>query len=376
MGKPPTLGRPATGLGRYYMDCGWYRHPKFAGLPIEALFLFEAGVGYCTEHNTNGVMAGDIEQLSLDLGIRLSAVRKGARTLLERGRWRRREDGTIEIVGYIDHNPMAEEVTEFVEVQRARSVYGNHVRHHVNKQVRKDDCPHCRDSLASVPSEVPAKEVASEGSLSDSHGLGWAENPPPTSSLPTDNAATNGAGEPSSPGEEETLTATWQRLARHDLQQHLATGGIVRSTDGFLRKAADTRRSNLEDRALHELELQPNLDHVTLAEVLDPACGPDDAGRARAHAAAAATDARLAEQRALADWHQQADEAIGALDEDGRAQLEERARQQLADEGITDPWRAILTARQRRIVMLTPPPGDDDQASNVRPAKARSEAGW
>lgn len=138
--KPTPLGRPATGLSRYFMDCGWYRHPKFAGQPVEALFLFEAAVGYCTEHNTNGRMSGDLEQLSLDLGVKLTVVRKGARSLLDLGVWRR-ADTTIEIVGYANHNPLAEEVVEYSESQRQRGTYGNHVRHHVNKNVRNRDCP-------------------------------------------------------------------------------------------------------------------------------------------------------------------------------------------------------------------------------------------
>lgn len=316
----PTLGRPATGLSRYFMDCGWYRHPKFAGLPVEALFLFEAGIGYCTEHATNGVMSGDLEQLSLDLGVKLSVVRKGVSALINAGRWR--EVGAeIRIAGFEDHNPLAEEVAEFSEVQRARSSYGNHVRHHVNKQVSKDDCPHCRDSLGSFASEPPGKEIASEPSLSDSHGMGWDGNPPPTSSVPSDDAHPNGAGERARPAEEETLAATWIRMA--EVAARNAT--ITTSPAGWKRAHAGRMAELHGQRARAEITANPALTPTELAEILDPACGPDDGGAARA---AAATDAtrQMIDQRDqaaadLADWEAEADRRLDALDDAERSAI-------------------------------------------------------
>ena len=350
MGRPTrraALGRPATGLGRYYMDCGWYRHPKFAGLPIEALFLFEAGVGYSTEHATNGRMAGDLEQLSLDLGIKLTVVRRGAAALIHRNAWRI-EDGHVLIVGFTDHNPLAEEVAEYSELQRVRSTYGNHVRHHVNKQVTKDDCPHCRTSLANLPSEPPAEDIASEPITSDSHGMGWDGNPHQSDSRGDQPNVPNGAGEQARPADEEaTLEATWRRLADHDLARHLADGNEVGNHPGWLRTATERRRTAHEARAIDELHANPNLTAEQLAETLDSACGPEDGGRARALAENHRTEQRRALSEAIAAWEAEADRRITALPPAERQAIEQKATQRLG----THARRAAITAQLRQHVM-------------------------
>lgn len=175
-----ALGRPATGLPRYYMDCGWYRHPNFAGLPVESLFLMEAVVGYSTEHATDGRAPADPEDLAAALGVRVSITRKGLQPLLDRGRLER-IGSEIRVPGWEDHNPTAAEV-EAHTAERSRSgVKGNHLRWHVQKGVVKPDCPWCVDP---DPTPPPSPSDRSSESLSDrssdpkaiaigSHGMGW-----------------------------------------------------------------------------------------------------------------------------------------------------------------------------------------------------------
>lgn len=136
------LAHAATGLPRYYMDVGWYRHPRFAGLPVETLFVFEASVGYCHEHESSGDLPRDTEDLSLALGIKHSIVRKAVPQLLERCAF---EDlgELLHIRSYEDHNPTADEIRARAEERSESGAYGNHVRHHLQKGVKSDDCKFC-----------------------------------------------------------------------------------------------------------------------------------------------------------------------------------------------------------------------------------------
>lgn len=139
------LGRPATGLPRYYMDVGWYRHPRFAGLPPETLFVFEAAIGYCHEHESNGDLPADTEDLSLALGVRLSIVRKAVPQLIDRCAF---EDlgELLHVRKYEDHNPTASEIRARADERSESGAYGNHVRHHEKKGVVSDGCKFCAES--------------------------------------------------------------------------------------------------------------------------------------------------------------------------------------------------------------------------------------
>lgn len=186
------LGRPATGLPRYYMDCGWYRHPHFAGLPVESLFCFEAIIGYSTEYATNGIVPSHPEDLSIVLGVRASVVRKAIPPLVDRAALIH-DGATLTVRSWSDHNPLREEVSTFSDSQRVRSAYGNHVRHHVKKGVTNLDCVHCTaDAQGESPGsgqgaslDAPLATSPGEPSLgtlaSGSHGMGWdGKEEPPT----------------------------------------------------------------------------------------------------------------------------------------------------------------------------------------------------
>lgn len=370
--KPPALGRPAAGLPRYYMDCGWYRHPKFRGLPIEALFVFEAGVGYSTEHASDGLMAGDLEQLSLDLGIKHSTVRKGAAALIDRGAWRIEGD-VIRIAGWADHNPTKGELDEYRQVKSKQGSYGNHRRWHVERNKPDPTCTLCVSEglTANNPTDHPGSDIASDGSLANRmgwYGMGSSSErvatDPPTDPEP-------GAGEQSSRSDEDLLTATWNRLATHDLDQYLTADErhTIRNRTAWLKQAATQRRDRHEHQALAEIAGRTTpLDPIQLAEILDPTCGPDDGGAARARAAAEATAARAATQRAQAEaiaaWTEQADERLATLDDLATLQLHLEAAEGLPA-GIPERARSVLIRnRVRRLAMGEPP----DQAPDGAPA--------
>lgn len=137
-----SLARLATGLPRYFMDCGWYRHPRFAGLPIEALFVFEAAVGYSTQHGSDGELPADHEDLSLALGIRAAVVKKAINALIERQAVEV-SCGRLVIRGWESHNPTSAEVRQRASERSASGSLGNHRRWHEQKGEFDANCQFC-----------------------------------------------------------------------------------------------------------------------------------------------------------------------------------------------------------------------------------------
>lgn len=160
------LGRPATGLPRYYMDVGWYRHPRFLGLPLDALFVFEASVGYCYEHGLSGELPGHHEDLAAALGLRANVVKKAIPQLLERKAFQRDGDQLV-IRSYADHNPTGAEVQRMVADKSAAGSWGNHKRWHLDRGIIADGCDHCQQSQNGSHLRL------AEGSQTESHGMGW-----------------------------------------------------------------------------------------------------------------------------------------------------------------------------------------------------------
>lgn len=183
MPHPTPIGRPAKGLPRYYMDVGWYRHPKFAGLAPDVLFVFEAIIGYCTQFNTGGRAPSHHEDLGVALGVRPSLVKKALPLFIQRGAVVKDGD-TIHVDGYTDHNPSAAEVEQRQQEQSKSGSYGNHVRWHENKGITAPDCEHCRKPdrppiANGIADPIPTRS----GSVS--HGMGWdgMGNKTPSSAL-------------------------------------------------------------------------------------------------------------------------------------------------------------------------------------------------
>lgn len=168
------LGRPAKGLPRYYMDCGWYRHPRFVGLMPEVLFVFEAMVGYCTQHGTNGHAPAHPEDLSIALGIRASVVKKALPRLLERDALFE-EGAEVVVRGWGSHNPTSEEVEDLSRERSKAGTRGNHVRWHTERGVADPDCEFCRKESQT---ESHLRSLPDRSGVS--HGMGWDGNNPLT----------------------------------------------------------------------------------------------------------------------------------------------------------------------------------------------------
>jgi hypothetical protein len=170
-----TLGRPATGLPRYYLDVRWWGGRRFVGLDGLSLFVWQAGVSYCTEKGTDGFMPGNLEDLSLALGVRLSELKRSVPKLLACGVWSRVDDSIVS-VGWTDHNPSKAEIDDYTAERSKLGKRGNHVRHHYNKGIVEPSCELC------VPAEFPSSDPdrdpitspdSTEGVPCDSVGMGW-----------------------------------------------------------------------------------------------------------------------------------------------------------------------------------------------------------
>jgi hypothetical protein len=171
------LGRAAAGLPRYYMDTGWWRARRFTGLPLDALGLVRCIVSHGNEHATDGHVPADPEDLAAAVGLRARDVRKALKPLLEREVLARDGDELV-LVGWSDHNPTKADVEAYTAERSTLGGYGNHVRHHEQKGVRKDGCEWCdQPPTASQPgrSSDPGSDPPSdpEPVAASSHGMGW-----------------------------------------------------------------------------------------------------------------------------------------------------------------------------------------------------------
>lgn len=145
-----SLARPAKGLPRYFMDCGWHRHIRFAGLDPAVLFVFDATVGYCTEHGTEGYAPSNPEDLALAIGVKASYVKKALPLLIERDALLDKAD-RVYVRGWSDHNPTNAEVEDRAKERSVSGTRGNHIRWHVNKGVVDPGCPFCMEGEGDDP---------------------------------------------------------------------------------------------------------------------------------------------------------------------------------------------------------------------------------
>jgi hypothetical protein len=140
------------------------------------------------------------------------------------------------------------------------------------------------------------------------------------------------------PAEEERTAealaaAVIDAMAACDLDRHQRGGTTVRQPDRWLAKARATRHEQHHAQALELARRQPTADPATIAEQLDPECGPLDGGAARARARATEDQARLDQARRdrehAAAEQRLADELIDAMTDTERHQLAQAA---------TDRW--------------------------------------
>lgn len=345
----PTLGRTVKGLPRYFMDCGWWRHPRFAGLTPESLFVFQSIVSYSTEHASDGKTPSDLEDLAAAIGLRFSIVKKAVPPLIKREILA--PDGDLLVVrGWADHNPTTAEMEAYQQARSKKGTLGNHKRWHESKGIVHPDCEWCGDSLNDPPTNPP-------GIVQGSHGMGWdgSSSSSPPQRAPETTPGVAGAGAPTEDDQPRTPTQTADAAIAHMAlaDEHWARldGTPIRNRNAWL-KAATTNRREAHHRQLTELaEQQPTANPVTLAEQIDPKCGPLDGGAQRSADAWTATQAELAQQRQdEADARQRnrhAKALIAALDDHEYRQLQDRARQ-LHPEGTSDKllelsMRALVT---------------------------------
>lgn len=332
--QTPPLGRTVKGLPRYFMDCGWWRHPRFVGLDLEALFTFQAIVSYSTEHATDGVIPSDLEDLGIALGIRQASLGHAIPALLERGviaakgAPRTGHPQAYEVRNWAEHNPTAEEVQAYNQAKSRKGTLGAHKRWHESRGVIDPECEWCTNAPG-MPQAMPQEYQA------ECHGMGWDGNPPSPPVAQASPETPRTAPGRGLPGGGRDLSATQiidmaiDIMATCDLERARAEGGAIRNPQRWKAKAADTRRQAHAETMSALVAEQPDIDPATLAEQVDPTTGPLDGGTARAEASSAlanaeasiAAQARAAIKRRRAE----ADAAIAALDADQREALRGRA---------------------------------------------------
>lgn len=279
-----SLGRLATGLPRFYMDVGWWRHPTYAGLDESTLFVAHAAVGYCTEHGTDGALPGDPDALAQAVGVKIAAARKAVKLLVERGAWV--HDGPfVRIAGYAQHNPTKAEVTEYADQRSALARKANHQRWHVARGVVDPGCDLCPPTdPQGIPPGTP--QGLPTGIHQESHGMGWYGNTPsPPSPGPTPTEAT----EEEQPPLDKLLEATWPHMARQLTDDAIANGEAQPRNRAAYERTVATNLAETHAATAQAIAAScvRRLAPWELAERLDPRCGPDDGGATRAAQAAA-----------------------------------------------------------------------------------------
>ena len=163
------LAKQADGLPRYMMDCGWWlRGHKWRARTLAEMGLHEAGVSYCNQHGTDGVLPGPVEELAAALGLPLTETKRTLPKLVERKAWKKRPDDDYEILGFLDHNPSRAEVNTDRRKKAEKSAKGNHQRWHVEKNEPDKDCPYC------FPEGIPQGTVGDSPDESHTESL-WME---------------------------------------------------------------------------------------------------------------------------------------------------------------------------------------------------------
>lgn len=100
MARKTSLARSAAGLPRYYMDSGWWRHPRNISLDLAAIGLYSCIVGACNEHATNGDLPARAKDVAKMLGLDACAVRRPLRALIDAGCLTVESDGRLHVVDY------------------------------------------------------------------------------------------------------------------------------------------------------------------------------------------------------------------------------------------------------------------------------------
>lgn len=357
--KRAGLGRPASGLPRYYMDTGWWRSRRFAGLPLDSIGLMQCIVSHGTEHATDGHVPADPEDLAAAVGLRAREVRKALKPLVDRGILTRIGSGIgseFVVDGWAEHNPTKAEVEAMTDERSSLGKSGNHKRWHVDRGVIEPTCSLCMQGErtdsdgAATASRDPGSDPVSDRSsdpASDpvgdrpsdpkaiakrSHGMGWdGKTPlPPTSQrrsprragrpegedLPPDGAAEDAVDLPVSyvrcelgrraghlvhrtGRADDDRRRLFTLMAHTDAWRREQEGETIRNRTRWIATTAEGYAESLTAKANHLLTEHPTwwLDHIAEQMTDDGRYGPLDGGTHRA----AERDRLEAQRRALDD---------------------------------------------------------------------------
>lgn len=324
------------------IDDAFFSNPKVIKAAPLARSLYVAGLCHCA----TGLTDGAIDKAAVPLLLaQTGAPRSAVKSLLDVGMWLDRTTH-YEVKDYLLYNPSRDRTEQEREAARERKA----------RQRER--------GRAGVDQGADGRFVPKEShgeSRRDAHRESQGESPatrpvpsrPPSSSPPsttTNPPEVAGAGAPPEDDQprtpERTAALAIEHMARCDLRTAEAAGTPIRQPDRWLTKATETRRAAHHDDLVHAATERPAADPVTLAEEIDPACGPDDGGLARAKAEAAKS-ARAAEDQAArraenAAWREQADAILEGLDTDDFTALADQARE-------TNP--TLLRHEMRRLAM-------------------------
>lgn len=252
--------------------------PKILGLSDRGFRLYIAGLCYCARHLTDGHIP-DAAIVSFACRRRAEVVRE----LCSAGLWEEAPDGGWDVHNYLLYQRSKDQV----ETERDQAKQ----RKQKQRSRRDTAVTSRRDKSVTTPDVTPSVTLQEKSREEPS------SSPPAHHDPPAANGAASG-GEEDQVG--QTLTAVFDHMAECDYET-AATRGTIRDPAAWKRKAADNRRASHEADARHELGQRTHGIHyplhVEIAETLDPACGPDDGGKARADAQHQATLHMLDEQR-------------------------------------------------------------------------------
>jgi hypothetical protein len=311
------------------LDDGFYSNPKVIKAPPLARSLYVAGLCHCA----SGLTDGTIDKTAVPLLLaQTGAPRNAATALVTAGLWDDHGD-QFEVRDYLQYNPSRDRTEAEREAAKERKAKQ---RARGRSAVDQDD----KGRFVTGESQGESRRDTQRDGRRESQGVSPATRPVP-SPLSTSSNNSKGVGPPASKPEEDQppnpetpearAQAAIEHMARCDLRASQAAGEIIKFPDAWLRSAAERRHEIHHGRLLAAATERPDASPVDLAEDIDPACGPDDHGLARALASAAKTEQLVAERAQARADRDRAREILAGLEPDDLAWLE-----QLADIDLED----------------------------------------
>lgn len=237
----------------------FFTHPRTADLPAAAIGLHLRAICYSNQHLLDGKVPIDV---IASWGY--ARWRHSYDILTTLGVWTMSGE-CIEIRDYLDYQRSREQVLETRQTRAKAGAKGGTAK-------------------AAKAKQTPSKVL--DGGLAEEKRIETPSSPPPAS---PSTAPAKGGEDPT----EQILQATFARLAQFDYDQAISVGQKIYNPDAWRNAARTSRENNHRADAIAELGTRTEGWHypieVELAEAMDPRCGPDDGGRARAEARRDAT---------------------------------------------------------------------------------------